>query len=246
MTDRNKKLALVTGASRGIGAAVAKRLARDGFALAVNYACGADEAGAVVRDIEAQGGRAIAVQADVGDPASVAEMFDKAERAFGQVAVVVNNAGLLRLKPIADFEDAVFDQMVATNLKGVFNGMREAARRLPEGGRIVSFSSSVIGVYGPGYGVYAATKAAVEAMTHVLAKEVGARKINVNAVAPGPVATELFLEGKSDELLDRIKGLIPFGRLGEPDDIADVVSFLAGPDSLWVTGQVLRANGGMI
>ena len=240
------RTAIITGASRGIGQAVARRLAGDGFACVVNYAGNAAEAERTAAEITAGGGRALAVRADVSDPAAVARLFDAAERAFGGVDVLVNNAGVMQLAPVAESDDALFDRQVAVNLKGTFNGLREAARRLRDGGRIVSFSSSVVGVYGPGYGVYAATKAAVEAMTHVLAKELGPRKITVNVVAPGPVATELFLGGKSDELVAAITKTIPLGRLGAPEDIARVVAFLAGPDGGWVTGQVLRANGGMI
>lgn len=246
METRSMKAALITGASRGIGAAIAQRLARDGFAVLVNYASRAEDAEAVVRDILSVGGRAIAVQGDVADATSMTAMFDRAEESFGGVSVLVNNAGIMPLSPIAQVTDDDFDRVVATNLKGAFNGLREAAKRLPDGGRIISLSSSVVGLYGPGYGIYAATKAAVEAMAHVLSKELGPRGISVNVVAPGPVATELFLEGKSDELLETIKRMIPFGRLGEPDDIAAVVSFLAGPDGRWINGQVLRANGGMI
>ena len=246
MSNGTEKVAIVTGASRGIGAAVAQRLGADGFTVIVNYSSSADAAAEVVSVIEQAGGRALAIQADVADPDQVARMFDRVEEAYGGVDVLVNNAGMMQLKPLAESDDDLFDRTIAVNLKGTFNGMREAARRMRDGGRVISFSSSVVGVYGPTYGVYAATKAGVEAMTHVLSKELGARKINVNVVAPGPVATELFLHGKSDEVLDRVKGMIPFGRLGEPDDIAGVVSFLAGPDGGWVNGQVLRANGGMI
>ena len=246
MSDGTEKVAIVTGASRGIGAAVAQRLGADGFTVIVNYSSSADAAAEVVSVIEQAGGRALAIQADVADPDQVARMFDRVEEAYGGVDVLVNNAGMMQLKPLAESDDDLFDRTIAVNLKGTFNGMREAARRMRDGGRVISFSSSVVGVYGPTYGVYAATKAGVEAMTHVLSKELGARKINVNVVAPGPVATELFLHGKSDEVLDRVKAMIPFGRLGEPDDIAGVVSFLAGPDGGWVNGQVLRANGGMI
>ena len=245
-TTNHVRTAIVTGASRGIGQAVAKRLAGDGFACVVNYAGNAAEAQRTAAEITAGGGHAVAVQADVSDPAAITRLFDAAERVFGGVDVLVNNAGVMQLAPVAESDDALFDRQVAVNLKGTFNGLREAARRLRDGGRIVSFSSSVVGVYGPGYGVYAATKAAVEAMTHVLAKELGPRKITVNVVAPGPVATELFLGGKSDELVAAITKTIPLGRLGAPEDIARVVAFLAGPDGGWVTGQVLRANGGMI
>ncbi len=246
MADQIGRVAIVTGASKGIGAAIAERLGRDGFAVVVNYSRSRDEAETLVHLLESAGGRAIAVQADIGAPAGVRQLFDAAEQAFGGVDVLVNNAGMMRLSPLADVDDAMFDAHIAVNLAGVFRGMREGARRLREGGRIVNFSSSVVGLYQPGYGVYAATKAAVEAMTHVLAKELGPRRITVNAVAPGPVATELFLTGKSPALVEAITKNIPLGRLGEPADIAAVVSFLAGPDGSWVNGQVLRANGGVI
>ncbi len=246
INGRSGKAALVTGGSRGIGAAIAKRLASDGYGLVVNYAHGAAEAEAVVGAIEAAGGRAVAAQADVSDPAAMAALFQRAEDAFGGVDVLVNNAGVMKLAPLAQADDALFDETIAINLKGVFNGLREAARRLRDGGRIISFSSSVVGLYQPGYAVYAATKAAVEAMTHVLAKELGPRRITVNAVAPGPVATELFMRGKSDGDIAPIVGRTPLGRLGEPEDIAATVSFLVGPDGGWVNGQVLRTNGGIV
>jgi len=240
------RVAIVTGASKGIGAAIAKRLAADGAAVVVNFAHGRAAAEQVVQDIERSGGRAIAVQADIADPAGMPALFDAAEAAFGGSDILVNNAGIMVLSPIAAADDALFERQVAINLGGVFRGLREAARRLREGGRIVSFSSSVVGLYQPGYGIYAATKAAVEAMTHVLAKELGSRRITVNAVAPGPVATDLFLADKSDDQVAAISRMNPFGRLGAPEDIARVVAFLAGPDGGWVNGQVIRANGGVI
>ncbi len=240
------RVAIVTGASRGIGAAVAERLAADGFAVAVNYAASPEPAARLVERIAASGGRACAAQADVADPAAVAGLFDAVEAQFGGVDVLVNNAGIMGLSPIAAASDELFERTVAVNLKGVFNGMREAAKRLRDGGRIVSFSSSVVGLYQPSYGLYAATKAAVEAMTHILAKELGQRRITVNAVAPGPVATELFLDGKSPELIERIVAMNPLGRLGAVEDVARAVAFLVGPDGGWVNGQVLRANGGVI
>jgi 3-oxoacyl-[acyl-carrier protein] reductase len=240
------KVAVVTGASRGIGAAVAERLARDGLAVVVNYAGRSADADALVAKIEQSGGRALPARADVSDPAAVAGMFDAARAAFGGVDVVVNNAGIMRLAPIADSDDALFDRQVAINLKWSFNVLREAARRLREGGRIVSLSSSVVGLYQPTYGVYAATKAGVEAMTRVLAKELRGRDITVNAVAPGPTATALFLDGKRQEVIDHLSKLAPLERLGQPEDIARAVSFLAGPDGGWINGQVLRANGGII
>ena len=235
---------IVTGASRGIGVAIAKRLAADGFATIVNYAASADEASAVVAAIESTGGRAKAVQGDVADPLSMRALFDAAEAAYGPVDVLVNNAGVLKVAPLAAVTDEDYHRQIAVNLTGSFNGMREGARRVRDGGRIINLSTSIIGNYLPAHGVYVATKAAVEGMTHVLAKELGSRQVTVNAVAPGPVGTELFLTGRPKELIDRLTAEIPMGRLGEPNDVAAVVSFLAGPDSGWVSGQVIKANGG--
>ena len=246
MTAQTGKVAVVTGASRGIGAAIAERLGRDGFTVIVNYAGSAAAAEELVRKIEEQGGRALAAQADVSDANAVRRMFDAAEAAFGGIDVLVNNAGIMTLGTIADVDDAAFDRQVLVNLKGSFNTLREAARRLRAGGRIINFSSSVVGLLQPGYGVYAATKAGVEAITGVLAKELRGRTITVNAVAPGPTATDLFLNGKSPELIDRLAKLAPLERLGQPDDIAAAVAFLAGPDGAWINGQTLRANGGII
>ena len=246
MTLATNKVAIVTGASRGIGAAIARRLARDGLAVIVNYSGSAEAAATLVDEIEKEGGRALSCQADVSDSLAVERMFDAAEAAYGGIDVLVNNAGVMKLAPVARTEDAMFDQMISINLKGAFNGLREAASRLRDGGRIVNVSSSVVGLYQPTYGVYAATKAAVEALTHILAKELGPRGITVNAVAPGPVATELFLDGKDQATIDRVRQMNPLGRLGEADDIAGVVSLLVGPDGGWINGQVVRANGGVI
>jgi 3-oxoacyl-[acyl-carrier protein] reductase len=240
------KVAIVTGSSRGIGAAIARRLARDGLNVLVNYAGSANEAEALVNEIEQAGGRAITAQADVSDPAAVARMFDAAEAAYGGVDVLVNNAGIMKLATLAETDDALFDSQVAINLKGSFNTLREAARRLRSGGRIINLSSSVVGLYQPTYAAYAATKAGVEAMTHVLTKELRGRNITVNAVAPGPTATHLFLDGKPQEVIDRLAKLAPLERLGRPEDIAAAVSFLAGPDGAWINGQTLRANGGIV
>ena len=246
MERNNEKVALVTGASRGIGKAVAERLARDGFRVIVNYSGDAGPAEALVREIDAAGGHAIAAKADVSSPNAVRKMFDSAASAYGGVDVLVNNAGIMALAPIAETDDASFDRHIAVNVKGTFNTLREATKRLRNGGRIINFSSSVVGLLMPTYGVYVATKAAVEGLTSVLAKELRGRNITVNAVAPGPTATDLFLKGKPQEIVDHMAKMAPLERLGQPSDIADVVSFLAGPDGAWVNGQVLRANGGII
>jgi len=245
-TQASNKVAIVTGASRGIGAAIAERLGRDGFTVVVNYAGNAKAADDLVAKIEADGGRAVTAQADVADAAAVKAMFDKVEAAFGGVDVLVNNAGVMELSPFAEATDAAFDRMIDINLKGTFNTLREAARRVRDGGRIINFSTSVLGVNLPGYGVYVATKGAVEAMTRVLANEMRGRGVTVNAIAPGPTATALFLDGKSPELIDRLAKMNPLERLGQPEDIASAVAFLAGPDGGWINGQVLRANGGMV
>lgn len=243
--SNSNKVALVTGASRGIGAEIAKGLARDGFKIVVNYAGRTEAAKAVADEIIGGGGDARVIQADVSDAGAVAAMFDTATQAFGGVDVVVNSAGIMKLAPIADVTDDVVDDTIAINLKGAFNVCREAAKRLRNDGRIINVSSSVIGMRLPTYGIYIATKAAVEGLTQVLAQEMRGRGIRVNAIAPGPVATELFLSGKSPELLDRMAKMNPLERLAEPEDIARVVSFLAGPEGAWINGQVIRANGGM-
>lgn len=242
------QVAIVTGASRGIGAAVAGRLARDGFAVVVNYAGTDDEAREVVRSITGAGGHAVAVRADVSDPAAVRALFDEAERAFGRVDVLINNAGIMppTLPPLAETDDATFDRLFAVNVKGTFNTLREAARRLHTGGRIVNFSTSVIGLGLPGYAVYGATKAAVETFTNIMAKELRGRRITVNAIAPGPTATALFLDGKSPETIERLAQAAPLERLGTPEDIAAAVAFLVSEDGAWINGQTVRANGGIV
>ena len=245
MTQAKKKIAIVTGASRGIGAAIARRLASDDFIVVINYSGDAAPAEELARRIEASGGRALTAKADVSDAQAVARMFDAAEAAFGGVDVLVNNAGILKTLPLAETSDAEFDRHFAINVKGTFNTLREAARRLNDGGRIVNFSSTTLALNMPGYAVYNGTKAAVEAFTRVFAKELRGRSITVNAVAPGPVATDLFLNGKSDELVAQFAKMPPLERLGQPDDIASIVAFRAGPDAGWINGQILRANGGV-
>lgn len=239
------EVAIITGASRGIGAAVAERLADEGFTVVVNYSGSAAPAEELVRKIEAKGGRAISAQADVSDAGAVARMFDSAETAFGHVDVLVNNAGILKTLLIAETSDEEFDRHFNINAKGTFNTMREAARRMSSGSRIINFSSTTLALNMPGYAVYNGTKAAVEAFTRVFAKELRGRNITVNAVAPGPIATDLFLNGKSDELIAQFSKMPPLERLGQPVDIANVVAFLACPDAGWVNGQIIRANGGV-
>jgi 3-oxoacyl-[acyl-carrier protein] reductase len=243
--NNQSKVALVTGASRGIGAAVARRLAHDGFSVVVNYASSSNEADALVAELKAAGAQAIAVRADVAKADEVRRMFETSEQQLGKVDVLVNNAGVLKTVPLADTSDALFDQTLNINLRGTFNTLREAAARMNDGGRIVNFSSTTLALNMPGYAVYNATKAAVEAFTHVFAKELRGRNITVNAVAPGPIATSLFLDGKTEEQIQTFAKMPPLQRLGQPDDIASVVSFLAGPDAGWVNGQILRANGGV-
>ncbi|MFM0720631.1 SDR family oxidoreductase [Paraburkholderia strydomiana] len=244
-TLNNAQVAIVTGASRGIGAAVAQRLAKDGFAVAINYASSSAEADALVSELTAAGGKAIAVKADVSNADDVRRMFDVTEQQLGKVDVLVNNAGVLKTLPLADTSDALYDQTFDINVRGTFNTLREAAARMNDGGRIVNFSSTTLALNMPGYAIYNATKAAVEAFTHVFAKELRGRNITVNAVAPGPIATSLFLDGKTDEQIQNFAKMPPLQRLGQPDDIASVVAFLAGADAGWVNGQILRANGGL-
>ncbi|CAI0693249.1 3-oxoacyl-[acyl-carrier-protein] reductase FabG [Serratia liquefaciens] len=246
MNTKTQQVAIVTGASRGIGAAIAERLAADGFTVIVNYSGNQALADELVRKIEQSGGRALSARADVSDAAAVAQLFDRAEQAFGGVDILVNNAGVIALAPVAEMSDADVDRLIDINLKGTFNTLREAAKRLRDNGRIINFSSSVVGLLQPSYGMYAASKAAVEALTSVLAKELRGRNITVNAIAPGPTATGLFLDGKTLELIDRLAKTAPLERLGQPQDIAAAVSFLAGADGAWINGQTLRANGGII
>ncbi|KMK65356.1 SDR family oxidoreductase [Puniceibacterium sp. IMCC21224] len=246
MTISQGKVALVTGASRGIGAAIAKRLARDGFTVVINFASSAAAAGEVASEIEAAGGRALTAQADVSDAGAVTRLFDAAEAAFGGIDVLVNNAGIMKLAPIAQSDDALIDSQISVNLKGSIYTMREAAKRLRDGGRIINLSTSVVGLKLENYGMYAGTKAAIETMTGILAKELRGRSITVNAVAPGPTATALFLDGKPADLVEKMSKMNPLERLGAPEDIASSIAFLAGPDGGWINGQILRANGGMI
>jgi 3-oxoacyl-[acyl-carrier protein] reductase len=242
----NRKVALVTGSSRGIGAATARRLARDGFAVTVNCVMNRDLAAAVVKEIEAAGGRAIWVQADVSDPGAVRRLFDENERAFGGIDVVVSNAGIMRLAPFRDMSDADFARMVDVNQKGSFFVLREAARRVRDGGRIITLSSSITQLRSPTYGPYAATKGAQELFASVLAKELDGRMISVNAMAPGVVNTPLFTDGKTPQQIAGFAARTPHKRLGEPSDIADAIAALCSGDGAWISGQTIFANGGIV
>ncbi|TCV95105.1 SDR family oxidoreductase [Biostraticola tofi] len=246
MTYSEGRVALVTGGSRGIGAEISKRLAADGFIVAVNYLSNLDAATAVVDEIVSSGGNAFAVAADISSLSDVAAMFATVEKRSGPIAVLVNNAGIMELAPIANMDAETFDRMVSINFTGTFNSLQQAARQMAEGGRVINISSSLTRLKLPTYGPYAATKAAVETLTAIFSRELKGRNITVNAVAPGPTATELFFKGKSDQLISNITRMAPLERLGRPEDIAAVVSFLAGPDGAWVNGQTLFANGGAI
>ncbi|KAA5831102.1 SDR family oxidoreductase [Saccharopolyspora hirsuta] len=240
------RVAVVTGGSRGIGRAVSHRLGSDGWAVVVNYVTDAAAAEETVAALTSAGGTAIAVRADVAEEKAVTALFDQAEAEFGGVDVVVNAAGRLALSPIADLDLNVLDQLHRTNVRGAFAVAKLAARRLRTGGSFVGFSTSVVGTQFPNYGAYAASKGAVEAMTLILARELRGRDITVNTVAPGPTATELFLEGKTEEQVESLAKAPPLERLGTPEDIAAVVAFLTSAEGRWVNGQVLRANGGMV
>lgn len=236
--------AIVTGASGGIGRAVALRLSHDGFAVVVNYSGNEAKAQQTVDEIHASGGRSIAVKADIASATDVGELFKEAADKLGMIDVVVHCAGIMPLRPIADGDVNMFDSVIATNLRGTFLVLAQAAQHVAPGGRIIAFSSSVVAKSFPSYGAYIASKAGVEGLIHVLANELRGRNITVNAVAPGPVATDLFLKGKTDAQIEELSKLAPLGRLGQPEDIANVVAFLAGPDGAWINAQVLRANGG--
>jgi len=245
MSTLNEKVILITGASRGIGATIARRLASAGAKVIVNYAGGKEPAEKLVEEIKSAGGNAIALQADVSQPDQVKNLFDAAIAYYGRIDVLVNNAGILFNTLIKDTKDEDFSRIFDINVKGTFNTMREAATRLADNGSVINFSTSVNRLMLPTYGPYVATKAAVESLSRVFSKEVGARGINVNIVSPGPTNTELFTKGKSQELIDRLASLSAFNRIGEPEDIAKVVEFLASDDAKWISAQNIGVNGGM-
>lgn len=246
MTNSGTKSAIITGASGGIGSSIAKRLVKDGFSVVVNYAGKPAPAEGVIADIKAAGGQGIAVQADVANAEDVERLFKESMEVFGRPHVVVHCAGIMPLFPIASGDVATFDKVIATNLRGTFLVFAQAAKHVLDGGRILSFSSSVLAKSFPTYGAYIASKAGVEGLVHVLANELRGRNITVNAVAPGQVQTDLFLKGKSDARIEELKKMNPLERLGLPEDMANVVSFLAGPDGGWINSQVVRPNGGFV
>jgi 3-oxoacyl-[acyl-carrier protein] reductase len=242
-TTTSGRVAIVTGGSKGIGREAAARLGREGYAVVIGYGGSKGGAEQAVTDVEQTGGRAIAVQADVADETAVAALFDRAEQEFGGIDVVVNAAGIMPLAPLAELDLEVLDRVIRTNLRGTFVVNQQASRRIRNGGAIVNISSSLTRLARPAYSAYAATKGGVEAITLILAREMRGRDVTVNAVAPGPTATSLFFEGKSQELIDRIAAEPPLERLGQPSDIAEIIAFLAGP-ARWINGQVIYANGG--
>jgi len=246
MQQAKPKTAIITGASKGIGKATAILLGSNQINVIVNYKQDAAGAQDAVETIERQGGQAIAVQADVSVPAGVSQLFDKAVDQFGQVDILINNAGVLLTKPFAVMTERDFEDVFAVNVKGVFFAMKEAATRLADNGTVINLSSTTTRAVFPNYGLYSASKAAVEQATRVFAKEMGGRGISVNAVMPGPTNTQLMLDGKTDADRKRLAALSAFNRLGEPEDIARVILFLVSDEAAWVSAQVIGVNGGFI
>ncbi|WP_231870317.1 MULTISPECIES: SDR family oxidoreductase [unclassified Marinomonas] len=234
----NQKVAIITGGSRGIGASISRRLAIEGFSIAINYVSSSEQAINLVKELTSLGYQAIAIQCDIASPESVRHLFKQVETRLGKVDILVNNAGCMKLASIANSSDELFEKQIETNLKGTFNTLREASKRLNQGGRIINMSSSVLGLKLEEYGIYSATKAAVEALTNILAKELKGKSITVNAIAPGPTNTELFLRDKSQQQIEHLSQMNPMQRLGTPADIANIIAFLTGPDSQWINGSM--------
>ena len=245
MTDLKNKTAIVTGASRGLGKTIAKLLAIHGANVVVNFANNQSQADEVVSEIIQSGGHALAIQADISQSAEVTKLFDQAIEKYGKIDIVINNGGIMITKFLKDTTEEDFDKQFSINVKGVFLSMKEASAKMANNGRIINISSTVTRLMMPTYSTYSASKSAVEQMTRVFAKEIGGKGITVNSVSPGPVNTELFLKGKTEEMIQRIAGLSAFNRIGETPDIVPVILFLASDESQWITGQNFGANGGM-
>ncbi|WP_368650173.1 SDR family oxidoreductase [Bacillus inaquosorum] len=240
------KTAIVTGASRGIGRAIAEQLADLGIKVAVNYSSSPEKSEEVVEGIKKKDGEAVAIQADLSRVAGVESLFTKTIEAFGKVDILINNAGVNIYQPIEKVTEEDFDKQFNLNVKGTFFACQQAMKYMEEKGRIINFSTSVVGQMFPTYSVYAGTKGAVEQFTRQLAKELAVKQITINAVAPGPVNTELFTVGKNEQQIEGLKKTIALGRIGEPEDIANVIEFLVSEKSQWITGQTIRVNGGFI
>lgn len=245
MTNLNNKVAIITGSSRGIGKAIATKLAKNGASVAINYSHSADKANETVAQIKQQQGNAIAIQADVSKVAQIESLFEQTVNKLGQVDILVNCAGIVIYKPLVEITEEEFDKIMAVNVKGTYFACQQAVKRMNEGGRIINISSTTTAMMLPTYSAYVASKGAVEQVTRVLAKEVGSRGITVNAVSPGPTDTPLFREGKTEEQIKKFGDMAALGRIGEVEDIADIVAFLASDDARWITGQNIRANGGL-
>ncbi|MDU0202608.1 SDR family oxidoreductase [Paenibacillus sp. MAH-36] len=246
MSNLSGKVAIITGASRGIGREIAELLAKHGAKVVINFASNPTKAEEVVASIKQNGGEALPVQADISRVSDIEQLFQTTLAAYGQIDILVNNAGIMITKPLAVMTEEDFDKQYAINVKGTYFAIQQALKYMNKGGRIINFSTSVAGMMFPTYSAYAGTKGAVEQITRQLTKELGPAGITINAVAPGPVNTELFTIGKSEQQIQGIANLNAFGRLGEPEDIAGAVLFLAGEESRWITGQTIRINGGMV
>ena len=245
MVNLNGKTAIVTGASRGIGAEIALKLAEAGANVVINYNGSKSKAEEVAKKIESINGNAIIVQADVSKPSDAENLFDRTIQHFGKVDILINNAGVMKNNLIQNATEEEFDQHFEINVKGVFNMLKQASIKLAENGSIINFSSTTTKLMMPTYGLYSASKAAVEQMSRVFAKEIGIKGINVNSVLPGATNTALFSEGKTQEQIAFLASLTAFKRIGEPEDIAKTVLFLASDDAKWITGQNIAPNGGL-
>ncbi|NRT91877.1 SDR family oxidoreductase [Clostridium beijerinckii] len=246
MRNLEGKVAIITGASRGIGSAIARQLSALGAKVVVNYSNNAVKAEEVVEEITKSGEQAVAIKADVSNIKDVERLFSETITKFGKVDILVNNAGVILYKLLSDVTEEEFDKLFNINVKGTYFACQQAMKHMEDNGRIINFSTSVVGSMFPTYSVYAATKGAVEQITRQLAKEFGPKKITINAVAPGPINTELFNVGKTDEQIEAIRQMNSFGRIGEPDDVANAIEFLVSDKAQWITGQTLRINGGYV